>query len=290
MSSDREGGMAPADGGGRSSALKTEGVRIEKAAADAGFDLTPERQGRWIVFRSTDFPACVGVAIEDAGSYGLGLSDAAIGQRLAVESGLVPSAVPSPWATRFDGVEGYPRLHGLMLRMAAIARVLHQQGLREFVATIRNPPSSTEAVREVLQRVGQDIFRRTLIAYWGGRCAVTGLDVAELLRASHIKPWAACASDAERLDVFNGLLLPPHLDAAFDKGLLSFADDGSMLRSTALSAQQWERLGIDGGGLRVALAEPHRTYLRWHRAHVYCGAARSWEVVPSPGIEPGSGA
>lgn len=250
-------------------------TRIAKAAADAGLDLTPQEEGNWSLFRSTAFAPCAGVAIEDAAQlrYRLGLSEAAIGQRLAEEFDLEPAVEPAPWSIRFDGITGYERLHRLLQRTAAIARVLGQQGLCEFEAANRNPPSATEAVREVVQRVGQDIFRQSLIAYWGGRCAVTGLDVAELLRASHIKPWAACESDGERLDVFNGLLLAPHLDAAFDKGLLSFSDDGSMLRSAALSEQQWVRLGVDGGGLRVALAEPHRVYLRWHRGHVFRGGA-----------------
>jgi len=53
----------------------------------------------------------------------------------------------------------------------------------------------------------------------------------ELLRASHIKPWAACASDAERLGVFNGLLLAPHLEAAFDQGFISVSDAGNVLVS-----------------------------------------------------------
>lgn len=261
---------SPAPGAKAGASL--EQTRVAKAASDAGFDRTPEQQGNWTVFRSTAFPTWLGVAVEASGVYRLGLSDGATGQRVGVEFGLELSSESGPWATRFDAIEGYPRLHGILLRVAAISRVLHQEGLREFIARTQNPPNSTEAVREVVQRVGQDIFRQSLIAYWGGCCAVTGLDVAELLRASHIKPWAVCESDVERLDVFNGLLLAPHLDAAFDKGLLSFSDDGSMLRSAALSEQQWARLGIDDGGLRVALAEPHRAYLRWHRVHVFRGS------------------
>jgi putative restriction endonuclease len=42
-----------------------------------------------------------------------------------------------------------------------------------------------------------------------------------------MKPWADCASDAERLDPFNGLLLAVHWDAVFDCGLVTFADDGT---------------------------------------------------------------
>lgn len=247
-----------------------EQTRVAKAAADAGFDLTPEQQGGWTIFRSTAFPAWVGVAVQQPGIYRLGLSDAVLGQRLGVEFGFASSSEPGPWAMRFDGVEGYVRLHGILLRAAAISRALHQEGLREFVAMTRNPPNSTEAVREVVQRVGQDIFRRTLIDYWGGRCAVTGLDVVEVLRASHIKPWADCENDAERLDVFNGLLLAPHLDALFDRGLVTFSDEGQLLRSPQLSDRQWALLGIGGVEARAdSLADGHRKYLAWHRAEVF---------------------
>ncbi|MBL8636431.1 MAG: HNH endonuclease [Myxococcales bacterium] len=50
---------------------------------------------------------------------------------------------------------------------------------------------------------------------------MTGLAIPELLRSSHIKPWSDCETDAERLDIWNGFLLAPHLDAAFDRGFLS---------------------------------------------------------------------
>ena len=97
-----------------------------------------------------------------------------------------------------------------------------------------------------MQRVGQDIFRRGLLEYWDGRCAITGLAVPELLRASHIKPWAACDTDAERLDIFNGLLLAPHLDAAFDAGFITIAKDGAVLVSNTLPPHAWSPIGLDG--------------------------------------------
>ena len=65
--------------------------------------------------------------------------------------------------------------------------------------------------------------------YWSGACAVTGVAEPSLLRASHIIPWAKCESDEERLNVYNGLLLAAHLDAAFDAGLISFEDDGRII-------------------------------------------------------------
>jgi putative restriction endonuclease len=109
--------------------------------------------------------------------------------------------------------------------------------LHTFEKQTATLPRSTEAERVVVQRVGQGIFRAGLLEYWEGRCAITGLAVPALLKASHIKPWADCASDAERLDVFNGLLLAPHLDAAFDCGLITVADDGAVV----VSETGWER-------------------------------------------------
>ena len=247
-----------------------ESVRIAKAAADAGFDITPEQTGGWTVFRSTAFPVLVGIAPQTSGDYRVGLTDETIGERLAVEFGWVSTAEFGPWATRFDGIAGYARLFNLLQRIAAISRVLHQEGLREFVVTTRTPPNGTEAIREVVQRVGQDIFRRNLIVYWGGRCAVTGLELVDVLRASHIKPWSDCESDVERLDVFNGLLLAPHLDALFDKGWVTFSDDGELLRSPQLEEHHLTLLGLDRVGLhRCQLADGHRRYLAWHRAKVF---------------------
>jgi putative restriction endonuclease len=132
-------------------------------------------------------------------------------------------------------------------------------------------PRSTEAERLVVQRVGQDVFRGGLLDYWDGRCAVTGLAVPDLLRASHIKPWAKCDTDAERLDVFNGLLLAPHLDAVFDAGYMTVADDGEVVVSSCLGPPDRNHLGL-ALPLRIArLAEGHRNYLAWHRQEEFRG-------------------
>lgn len=86
----------------------------------------------------------------------------------------------------------------------------------------------------MVQRIGQDIFRDALMTYCGGCCPLTGISEPALLRASHIVPWADCG-DEQRLDVHNGLLLSALWDAAFDKGLVSFTDDGRPLVAPTLS-------------------------------------------------------
>ena len=92
------------------------------------------------------------------------------------------------------------------------------------------------------------------------------------MRAGHIKAWAACGTDAERLDVYNGLLLAPHLDAAFDRGLITVEGDGEIVVSPALGAADRAILGLDAP-LRVrGLTDGHRGYLVWHRETLFRAA------------------
>ena len=130
-------------------------------------------------------------------------------------------------------------------------------------------PRTTEAERLVVQRVGQDLFRQALLDYWQGRCCVTGLAFPALLRASHIKPWASCSTDEERLDVFNGLLLAPQLDALFDGGWITFSDAGTIKISTELPAQAWAPFGLSRDLSLHGLTTYHAPYLAFHREQVF---------------------
>ena len=106
------------------------------------------------------------------------------------------------------------------------------------------------------------------MGFWGGRCAVTGLDLPPLLRASHIKPWRD-SNNHERLDPFNGLLLSPSYDAAFDSGLIAFADEGAVIVSAKLSPSRVDRLGMSQAARIIGLQENHRAYLEHHRRNVF---------------------
>lgn len=132
---------------------------------------------------------------------------------------------------------------------------------------ISNPNiSSTEKSSLVKARIGQGTFRQRLIGLWGG-CSVTGFKDSNLLVASHIKPWRA-SSNAERLDKFNGLLLIPNLDRAFDAGLVTFETNGQIRISPQLS--ELSKLGIDPG-LRVVLKPENEIYMAFHRTEVFRG-------------------
>lgn len=244
-------------------------TRVEKAAEDAGFDLTPAREGQWMIFRSTAFPLVLGVVLRSGETYRVGFSDAGWGHKVAHDCSVDARDEDGPWAAIVDSLAGYDALYALVMRAGRVAHLLAGEGAGQFAGEVQRLPSTTEAERLVVQRVGQDIFRQSLIDYWQGRCAVTGFDVVSLLRASHIKPWARCETDAERLDVFNGLLLAPHLDALFDGGWISFDDQGRTLVCDELSAEQRALLGLDAAWRLHGLAEGHRGYLAWHRNKVF---------------------
>jgi len=124
--------------------------------------------------------------------------------------------------------------------------------------------SPTERHDLVKCRIGQGTFRQKLIAYWKA-CAVTGYKDTNLLVASHIKPWRAC-TNAERLNQFNGLLLTPNLDKAFDAGLITFLSSGLINLSPLLSTP--EKLGIEIG-MRITLTDQHEPFMNFHRTSVF---------------------
>lgn len=124
--------------------------------------------------------------------------------------------------------------------------------------------NQTERTILVLARRGQGIFRSGLIDYWNG-CAVTGYPDTRLLVASHIKPWSQ-SDNRERLDSFNGLLLSPNLDKAFDRKLISFDENGEIIISRKLQIP--EKLGIRSNMRIERLTDTHHTYLAIHRQAV----------------------
>lgn len=89
--------------------------------------------------------------------------------------------------------------------------------------------TDTQKLQLIMARIGQGDFRKAVIDRAGGQCDVTGVDVVEILVASHIQAWADCGSSKERLNPANGLLLTPNLDKLFDRGFISFSNEGEMV-------------------------------------------------------------
>ena len=87
-------------------------------------------------------------------------------------------------------------------------------------------------IREVKTRVNQDVFRQIVISNYGGQCAITGIDIPDLLVASHIIPWSK--NEQERLNPENGICLSCLYDRAYDKGLIGITDTFEILISPEL--------------------------------------------------------
>ncbi|MET4478006.1 HNH endonuclease [Bradyrhizobium sp. F1.13.3] len=176
----------------------------------------------------------------------------------------------SPITKQKLGVQGYlfaipPKAGQLICEQLAFATPVEQMVADTLQQIIRDKTTRDTLVKA---RIGQGRWRRDLLRHWSGRCAVTGLEVEALLRASHIKPW--CDSDnQERLDVFNGIILGPAYYAAFDAGLISFEDDGTILISPLFPATQYVVAGISSTALIPKLIDQHRAYLAHHRNNVF---------------------
>lgn len=237
-------------------------VRLRKAAQDEGFGIDRGESDGWMVFDSLHAPASLRLTSRPSGYVAatnhLGVA-ADLATRWTVWDGTPPTGF-----TAFVVTDTAP-LHQLVREMWRLAQALPSGPLSDFESKTRTLPKSTEAERLVVQRVGQDIFRDALMKYWGEQCAVLGIRDPRLLRASHIKPWAECTSDAERLDVYNGLLLAAHLDAAFDAFLISFEDVGRILISPSLSDADRVALGIHADLRLTKIAPAHLPQLAWHR-------------------------
>lgn len=231
----------------------------EKAAWQHGFRRVLGEQAGWLAFGSTTAQGIIYIAAAGPqGRWFLGLDHPGV----IGEMELLSINMQGPGRSRyvFDNLSGlYTALH----RVYQLSVSLPDAPLREFEAQTAALPKTTEAERLVVQRIGQDIFRARLMDYWQGRCPLTGISDPALLRASHIIPWSECESDAERLDVHNGLLLSALWDAAFDRALVTFDGDGRPEFSVGISERARAELRWDSP---ISLTPEHHRRLVGHRA------------------------
>jgi hypothetical protein len=238
-------------------------TEAQKAAWDHGFRL--ERgieSGGWLRYASTTAHGEIWLAgVPPRGPWLLSVNQPGVVAELMT---LRLSPLPGPGLATFD-FDSLTALHAGLDRVYKLSVSLPDAPLARFRAQTAGLPQTTEVERLAVQRIGQEIFRGALMDYWGGRCPITGITDPALLRASHIVPWADC-EDAQRLDVHNGLLLSALWDAAFDEGLVGFADDGTALVRPNLSSAARAALGIAEAPRLPNLHDAHRVNLAAHRA------------------------
>ena len=127
-----------------------------------------------------------------------------------------------------------------------------------------NIKETTSKLSIVESRTTQTIFRKKLIKKYK-KCVVTGCTNEALLIASHIVRWAD-ATDAERQDIANGLLLAVPIDYLFDSHLISFDKSGKILISKSLTVNDRKIMGVKAGMRATGLTLEQHKYLNKHRA------------------------
>lgn len=254
---------------------------IEKAGHDNGFENVLTSGGLGVELGSARHPAKVTVTASEGGFWGaIQSGSATLAQELTrtfpisctPESGFVltTEAVLARWLRRASA------LSQALPNQAVMA--FESQLQHELAAMPTEAAQNTEVQRMVRQRVGQQSYRRAMLDYWGGTCAVTGLALPQALRASHCKPWAECGSDAERLDVFNGFLLSANLDVLFDSFLVSFSEMGVLLVSEAVTISDQQKMGLATGMRLRWVSAQHGPYLDFHRHRFFQMSAENCQI------------
>lgn len=149
---------------------------------------------------------------------------------------------------------------------------INEENKREYVELRKeiednfNNISNTEKETFVKCRIGQGVLKRKLLKK-NHECKICSMSDESFLIASHIKPWSE-ADNNERLDENNAFLLCPNHDALFDKGYISFDDDGKILISQKLSNKTRDLLNINDG-IVISLTNENKVYLKWHRLNKF---------------------
>lgn len=140
----------------------------------------------------------------------------------------------------------------------------------EEVISIEEDKNITTVEREsiIKSRIGQGKYREKLLEECP-YCPITMVNDERLLIASHIKPWVK-SNNEEKIDPKNGFIFTPTYDKLFDRGFISFEDDGTMIVSPWLSPMNQKRLDIfNGKKIRTLPTEGREDYLLYHREFVF---------------------
>lgn len=129
---------------------------------------------------------------------------------------------------------------------------------------------STEKESLIKSRKGQGKFKKNALELMNS-CPFTGISDEFLLRGSHIMPWARCKTNEQRLTGFNGLILTPTYDVLFDKGFISFENNGKLLVSRALGSDTIKVLNLIPGKIYdiYNIEGKRNIFLDYHRKNIF---------------------
>ena len=236
-------------------------IQCRKIAFGNGFRVEPEVDQGWLKCESTVISTVIWLSVDEQRNWLVAVDSAKIAELVDCD----PSTVSGPGVARFrfNLLEKCNQFVDQVYRVSPSTRTRLEERFKQASGHLSE---ETEIERSARQRIGQEILREYLLGHHNNTCALTGINSKELLIVSHIKPWAKCESDKERLDPDNCLLLSALWDAAFDKGLVTFDEKGCPVFSAKLTSEskknlQWEH--------PAELNQNHLKYLAWHRENVF---------------------
>ncbi|MED3602900.1 HNH endonuclease [Bacillus subtilis] len=145
------------------------------------------------------------------------------------------------------------------------------KAIKETEKAIINDTNIDKTDKETLikARKGQGKFRKNTLSIMPC-CPFTNVSEPSLLRSSHIKPWAHCLSNEERLSGYNGLSLTPTYDVLFDKGLISFEDNGKLIISEHLPDELINAFNLQRDNIYYIANDTglKNSFLAYHREHI----------------------
>lgn len=179
--------------------------------------------------------------------------------------GVYLTQLPKALAAALNG------LVGAQFELAADEVLKHETPASEVEAALAALMGSNDLVetekRQLMNaRVGQGLFRNN-VRLNERACRITGVTQMHHLRASHIKPWRDSTNE-EKLHGCNGLLLAPHADHLFDRGFISFEDNGDLVVSDNMEPDVLSAWWIDVPRNVGAFNTDQRAFLDFHREHV----------------------
>ncbi|GGA36005.1 HNH endonuclease [Psychrobacillus lasiicapitis] len=188
----------------------------------------------------------------------------------------------SPFQADSNGNQGYlyPCNEELAIKLLELISDLNiyqvdEEQLELAIGTVRRTErntfipmiAETEAEVKTKIRLGQQKFRKNLMPLWEHKCAICDIELPELLRASHAKPWKD-SIDIERIDPYNGLLLCCNHDALYDKGFISFDGQGRMHISTQIPEDSYLKYGLVSI-YKIVIYEENKEYFKWHKKNIF---------------------
>jgi len=138
---------------------------------------------------------------------------------------------------------------------------------------ISRPTGKSEKPVTILARLYQSFFRRAILSSYEACCCICGIDLPQLLVASHIIPWAV--NETTRSDPQNGLCLCSLHDKAFDRGLISLNESYTVLVSSVVKSSKSKLVKstlLDFQNQKIIMPRrfpPKDKYLRWHLKNIY---------------------